>query len=125
MEYPFFRLSWRVDRGKGRYESLFDPEFALRKDVAYYVGAKLAARDMVPAYEQLERTNFPTLYAATQPGDDFAEAFANYVHVVLMRKPFAIELLEGGRVVKTYGPCWEEARCAGKRRLLEEILAAS
>jgi hypothetical protein len=124
-EYPFFRLSWRIDRERDRFESVFDPDFPLRKDVAYYVGAKIAAKDMAAAYDQLEKTNFPTLYAATHPGDDFAEAFASYVHVVLMKKPFAVEILERGRVVKVYLPCWEEARCAAKRRILERLLGES
>jgi hypothetical protein len=122
MEYPYFRLSWRIDRPHDRYESLFDERFTLRKDLAYYVGAKLSAKDMAVAYTQLEATNYPTLYAATHPADDFAEAFANYVHVVLMKKPFEITLLDDGRVVRTYGACWTEPRCAAKRRILEDLL---
>ena len=73
-------------------------------------------------YRQLEGTNFATLYAATHPGDDFAEAFANYVHVVMLKKPFEIVIRQGDRVVRRYGACWDEGRCATKRRLLEEIL---
>jgi hypothetical protein len=123
-EFPYFRLSWLADRGADRYVSLYDGVFRERSKVLYYLGARLQASEMEPIYAQLERTNFPTLYAATHPGDDFAEAFANYVHVVLMRKPFAIEITRNGRVVKTYGPCWNEARCAEKRRILESLLAA-
>ena len=61
-------------------------------------------------------------FRITHPGDDFAEAFANYVHVVMMGKPFEIAISEGGRPVKTYRPCWEEPRCAAKRRVIEELL---
>ena len=120
--YPFFELSWTLDRAADRYASLFDDGFAQRRSIAYYFGAKLEAADMVPVYEALERTNFPTLYAATHPGDDFAESFVTYVHVVVMKKPFSIELLRDGKVVKTYRPCWEEARCAAKRAILEKLL---
>ena len=122
-EFPYFKLSWRIDRDKDRYQSIFDAAFGERDKVVYYLGPKLRARDMVSVYRQLEQTNFPTLYAATHPADDFAEAFANYVHVVLLKKPFEIQLVEGGRTVKTYGPCWQEKRCAEKRRMLEALLA--
>ena len=73
-------------------------------------------------YEILERTNFATLYAVTRPGDDFAEAFASYVHTVLMQRPFAIRIYRGGRLVKAYGPCWTEPRCAEKRKIIENFL---
>jgi molybdopterin-binding protein len=60
--------------------------------VVYYFGAKLPAGQMVATYESLERTNFVTLYAATHPADDFAEAFASYVHGVLMGRPWEISI---------------------------------
>lgn len=119
-DYPYFALSWRI--ADDRYVSVHDEAFPQRRDIVFYFGAKLDGADMRPTYETLERTDFATLYSATHPGDDFAEAFANYVHVVLMKKPFAITMREDGRVVKTYRACWEQARCAAKRRLIEELL---
>ena len=121
--YPFFLLSWVVDRANNQFATRFDVSFPQRKDVVYYFGAKLAARHMPATYANLERTNFATLYAVTRPGDDFAEAFASYVHTVLMRKPFAIRIYQRGKLAKVYGACWEEARCADKRRILETFLA--
>ena len=120
--FTFFPLSWRIPASKDRFVSVYDDFFRERERVVYYFGAKLAADRMQDTYEHLERTNFPTLYAATHPADDFAETFANYVHVVMLHKPFAIRIEEGGRTVKTYGPCWAEARCAAKRALLEGFL---
>jgi hypothetical protein len=121
-DYPYFELSWRVSLGEDRYVTRFDADFPQRRNIAYYFGAKLAASDMLATYESLVRTNFPSLYAATHPGDDFAEAFASYVHTVLMGKPFEIRISRDGGVVKRYGSCWEEARCAEKRRILEALL---
>ena len=120
--YPFFELSWLADRAGNRYESRFEKELPERGKVVYYWGAKLPASAMAAVYEHLEATNFPTLYAATHPGDDFAESFASYVHVVLMGKPFDIVISEDGHVVKSYGSCWKEPRCAAKRRILESYL---
>ncbi len=120
--YPFFDIAWTIDRAKSLY-MLRDPDsLPEAKQVRYYFGAKLPAAQMAATYDHLGRTSFPTLYAATHPADDFAESFANYVHVVMMGKPFEIAILEDGKVVKRYGPCWNEPRCAAKRRILEDFL---
>jgi hypothetical protein len=120
--YPFFDLSWTLDRARDRYVNRFADPFPEFKSVVYYFGAKLPASGMAETYSHLERTNFPTLYAVTHPGDDFAESFANYVHVVMMGKPFEIVISEDGRVTKRYGACWNEERCAAKRSILESFL---
>jgi hypothetical protein len=124
-EFPFFELSWTIPAGESRYATRFDAAFPQRGNIAYYFGPKLAGNEMVAAYEALERTNFPTLYAATSPGDDFAEAFANYVHTELLKRPFEIRLYDGARLEKRYGPCWSQARCAEKRKILEDLLGTS
>ena len=120
--YRFFLLSWALDRANNQFVTLFDASFPQRKDVVYYFGAKLAADQMVATYDNLARTNFVTLYGVTRPGDDFAEALASYVHTVLMQKPFAIRIYSGGKLVKFYGSCWSEPRCADKRKLIERFL---
>src|SRR5690349_17589916 len=121
--YPFFNLSWVV--AGDRWTSRFEEQFPQRKDVRFYFGAKLAGDAMLPVYEALEKTHFPTLYAATHFGDDFAEALASYVHVELMKQPYEIRIVHDGRVAKSYGPCWHEARCAAKKAYLEKFLAGS
>lgn len=85
-------------------------------NTVYYFGAKLAAADLAPAYVNLKNTNFPSLYAATSPDDDFAEAFASYVHVVLMKRLWQITISRDGQVVNVFKPCWGEARCAKNRK---------
>lgn len=120
--YAFFWQSWRIDADRDAYVSIHDAAFRQRRNVAYYFGAKLDAIDMAPTYALLAKTNFPTLYAATAPGDDFAESFASYVHTVLMGRPWEIAIKRKGEVAYTFGLCWAEERCAEKRKLLEAIL---
>jgi hypothetical protein len=121
-DYRFFSLSWTVSKSDNRYLTIFDDQFPQREDVVYYLEAKLTADRMVSTYENLERTNFATLYSVTKPGDDFAEAFASYVHTVLMKKPFEIRIYKDGKIAKVYQSCWTQQRCAGKRRILEDFL---
>jgi hypothetical protein len=73
-------------------------------------------------YGELAKTNFPSLYAATRPGDDFAESFASYVHTVVLKRPWDITIAHDGEVVTHVGACWDEPRCADKRRTMEAIL---
>jgi hypothetical protein len=121
-QFPFFDLSWTVPRPQNRYVSHFDYAFPQRRYVTYYRDGAIEGAAMVATYERLEQTNFATLYGATNPGDDFAEAFANYVHTVMMKRPFEIRIYRDGRLAKRYGPCWNEERCAEKRRILEKYL---
>ena len=121
-KYPFFDLSWQIDRKADKYLSRFDARFGQRTNTVYYFGAKLAAADMQGTYRNLKKTNFPSLYAATSPGDDFAEAFASYVHVVLMKRPWQITISRDGKVLDVLGACWGEARCAGKAAILARLL---
>ena len=120
--YPFFDLSWKLDRPKNQYTTRLEKTFPQRRNTVYYFGPKLGAFDMVPTYQNLQQTNFPSLYAATHPGDDFAESFASYVHVVMMKRPWEIELQVGEEVMRTVGSCWGEVRCAKKQEVLERLL---
>jgi len=121
-DYPYFSLSWSVLREDNRYATAFDRTFARRKDVVFYLGAKLSGDQMVDIYDQLDGTNFATLYAATHPADDWAEAFVTYVHTVLMNRPFGIRIYRDGKLVKHYKSCWTEKRCEAKRRILDRFL---
>jgi hypothetical protein len=123
-DYPYFLLSWSVLKENNRYATVFDQNFAQRKDVVFYLGAKLSGEQMVDIYDKLEATNFPTLYAVNHPADDWAEAFVTYVHTVMMNKPFGIRIYRDGKLVKDYKSCWTEKRCEEKRQIVERFLEA-
>lgn len=121
--FPFAYFSWDIGNPDDmRYISRFEKQFTLRKSVMYYFGALLNADQMVAVYDQLKETNFPTLYAATYPGDDFAESFVSYVHTVMLKRPLEIRIYRDGIIAKTYVSCWEETRCAAKREFLDKLL---
>ena len=128
-KYPFFSQSWRAlppvaPDTRWRYGSVFDQQLPDRAKIMYYVPLKttLLASQMPSLYEQLEHTNFATLYGATNPFDDFAEAFATYVHGVMLKQPYKISISKGDQLLKTFSPCWNEKRCQGKRKALEKFL---
>ncbi len=120
--YPFASISWLSLENRRSVRSKFDTVLPQRKDIVYYFGARLDAIAANDIYRQLQNTSFPTLYAATNWGDDFAESFANYVHVVLAKRPFEILVEQDGVTQLKYGACWEEARCQEKRKILEAYL---
>ena len=123
--YLFYQLAWSVLRGENRFVTRFDADFPERREVVYYLGAKLRAGQMSRVYDSLERTDFVSLYGATNPGDDFAEAFASYVHVVLMRRPFEIRIARDGKLIKTFRSCWDQPRCVGKKEILRNLLGGN
>lgn len=121
-KYAFFNESWTIDKDTHKYISHFDSTlFPERQRVVYYFGAQLKAYQMLSIYNSLGKTNFPTLYATVGPSDDWAESFVTYVHSVLMKKPFKIEIKRSGQVVKTYSHCWGTGRCKKKEAILSKF----
>ncbi len=121
-EYPFLDLSWRVAPDGRDFVSLFEGSFPQRKEVVFYGKPKLDGAAIGEVYRRLGETNFATLYGATNPYDDFAEAFATFVHTVLMGKPYEIRILEGGVLRSVYRSCWGQERCEAKSRILSAWL---
>jgi hypothetical protein len=123
-DYPYFLLAWTQSPDRRGYVSLFDDKFPQRKDIAYYSASpRLDASQMLDVYAALEQTSFATLYSATNPFDDFAEAFASYVHVELMGKPWEIRIHRDESPAKSYRLCWGQPRCYQKQAILQELLS--
>lgn len=120
--YPFIGLGWQATP-EGAYAPLARNDFRLRGEIGYYErGGRLPASAMAAAYQQLQSTNFASLYGATNPWDDFAEAFATYVHSELMHRPYVVRLYRDDVLQATYGPCWAQARCDAKRAHVRRAL---
>ena len=120
----FASLSWVFENGD--YVSRFDTDFVLRPKIVFYGGddSKLPISDAEAILRALSKTDFPTPYAATSNADDFAESLANYVHVVMDRQPYWVEVSKNGEPLYRLESCWGTARCAAKEKYLSELLAA-
>ncbi|NPU84903.1 MAG: hypothetical protein HPY65_10485 [Syntrophaceae bacterium] len=117
-DYPFLDLSWTVSPDGKTFLSRYEHIFPCRKDIVFYGRPKLDGAALPDVYGKLAATNFVTLYGATNPYDDFAEAFATYVHTVMMKKPYEIRVLKGREVQSVFRSCWGEERCEAKQRIL-------
>lgn len=120
--YPFLDLSWTIN--EGRYIRKIEATTPLPGPIVYYKksAARPKASELPRYYDWLAKTDFVTLYAATNPFDDFADALATYVHTVLKKKPFELKIYEGKTLRRTFVPCWGDQRCAAKRQVLGDFL---
>lgn len=121
-DYPFFNVSWTVK--DGAYFRKVELTDEAPGPITYYKERddRPAASRMPAFYDWLAKSDFVTLYAATNPFDDFAESIVTYLHTVVMKKPYKLTISHDGAAVRTWTPCWDEPRCATKRKELEAFL---
>jgi len=115
--YPFLDLSWQTT-AQGRFVPRDGLDFAMRGVVDFYGANKLDGESLVSAYAGLELSNFPSLYGATNPYDDFAECFATYVHSELMGKPSTLSIDLDGEPQAWLDSFWQHPRSAAKRAVM-------
>lgn len=118
---PFTDLSWTTKDGKN-YSTHNDSKFPEREKISFYLNPALLAQQALKTYEDLEKTDFVTLYSSTDFDEDFAETFATYVHSVVLKKPYKVEIFEDGKTAKIFKLCWGEKRCAEKERFLRKLI---
>lgn len=121
-DYPFLELSWIPDEAGRQYQRLVDATHPAPGPIVYYRKSdqRLTGEAIPRYYDWLAKTSFVTLYAATNPYDDFAEALVTYVHTVVQKRPFEIRVIKDGKVERRVKACWDEPRCSLKRQVLEE-----
>lgn len=117
--YPFTELSWRMQGNS--VVSRFEKRFPQRPSLRPYAFENAAPTlDQAPdIYRRLQAdTNFPSVQAAVNLWEDFADSFATYVHGVLQDKPYEIRIETPGQPTQVFTSCWREQRCAGKKAFL-------
>lgn len=120
-DYSFLPLSWRITPD-GKVVPLPENDFPQRAQLNYYGAAQLPSDQLAPAYHALLASGFFTLYSAQSADEDFSEAFALYVHIELLQKPYIVRIHEGPRMLLQYATDWEQPRFADKRLLLQRFL---
>jgi len=121
--YPFASVSWKISDQKFQYEILGKEGGFDCNPVHYYSKNPELYRSKAEAcYRSLERTGFVSLYASTNPFDDFAETFAFYVHRVLLKNPWFLEIGTSAKIYR-YEPDWTEKRFERKRQIVEAFLS--
>jgi len=117
----FQTLSWEV---KNRaYISRFEDKMLSREKLqAVKIGTKAwPEQEIVPVYEGLQQTNFPTLYAATNPGEDFSESLAAYVNVFVFHEPIFVSYRKGDSH-KVFESCFSNYKCPDKIEYFQRLL---
>jgi hypothetical protein len=121
-EYPYFDLTWEVD-GSGLMVSKYQLRYPVLLNIPFYFSTPKKPNDqMIPLFDALEKSGFSTPYSVISFGDDFADSFANFVHTKILDKPYQIEIYREDTLIKKYIDCWQQKRCAQKRRFLEDLL---
>lgn len=122
-KFPFINLSWKIDYKENSYVSKFDKGiFPERPEVLYYQEPPFKSSQMKTIYDNLEDTDFVSLYSTINPADDWAEAFVTYVHTQMLKYPFEIKIYKDNKEIKKFKSCWELKRCEKKKKIIQNFL---
>jgi hypothetical protein len=121
--WPFTKASWSTWDGGFKGKSKYDETFVNRSKLKFYSfqDAPLTSREMDETYGQLLKTDFVSLYAATNMYDDFAETYSMYVHVVLQNRHWKIRITKEAEAVREIKDPILDQRCESKRRYLDKM----
>jgi hypothetical protein len=119
----FSRLSWSGNAHDG-FTSVFDEVMPERTRLALSPGKEggLDGAEMPAFYDHLQLTSFPTPFAALHPREDFTESFANYAWAILAQLPYRVRVMQEGKEMRSFTPCWGQERCADKEMYFEVLL---
>jgi len=118
--FPFLDLSWETTP-LGRFAPRPGRDFALRAELDFYGNNKLPNEAILTAYSGLEGSDFPSLYGATNPYDDFAECLATWVHAEVMGRPLRLQVAFDGVPQATLDDFWASPRSSAKRAFMQRL----
>jgi len=112
-------ISWRSDSAPKS-----ENEFPNRKGLCFYwcEGSPLPATYVTQLYEDLHETDLISIYATTQPWDDFADSLAYFLMYRNLGSSYLIDTKDGNRfdiMNKLASPLWVK-----KFKYLERFLEA-
>jgi len=94
--YAFYKDVWWSE-SNSYFDVTFFPE---RPKIKFYGNPTLKVfPEGIHTYKKLENTPFVTLYAAINADDTYAEAFASYIHCILLKRPYKGKILQNGNSI--------------------------
>ena len=119
----FLKVSWKTDLKTQKAVSPWRQQYPLITKPKFYhfEKATLPISRAEEVYKDLARTDLPSLYGATNPFDDFAEAFVIYVHTKLLKKPYRVEMKQNGKWVTVYQSCITTGKCLSKVEFMDSL----
>lgn len=118
----FVSISWvqKGDRPISRFDSSMPFRNQLKK---VRVGSTLfKEKEILPYYRRLSKTDFPTLYAASNPDEDFSESLASYVNVYIFNEPLSVIYFSNGKVKNVFKSCFIRKTCPQKYEFFKALL---
>lgn len=123
-EYSYLSLAWQIAMS-GDVIPLLRNDFPQRKHLRFYTGDQLPGELIPEIYQDLQKTSFPTLYAATNVYDDFADGFACYVHELIQQRPFVISIRQGEQTIMELRDYWSGPKAKARASVFAEMFAAA
>lgn len=120
---PFFKVSWQQPE-PGKLTTPWREKYPRLGQLKFYAfeQASLEMSQAPEVYADLARTDFPSLYGASGPLEDFAESVAIYLHTQVLKKPYAVRVYKDGKLVRTYRSCITENHCPAKVQAIKALL---
>jgi hypothetical protein len=118
--YPFSKKDWKQEN-----ISIWDKQFPQRSKIHFYYGDKIPNSEMISVYQNLEKTPFPTLYAAINANDHFAESFVSYVHIYLYKKPWILTISQDNQIIYQMENGIVQERSKREREYIEQLFPAN
>lgn len=116
--FEFYKGIWRSEK----VSYLDDSVFTFRPQIRFYSESLSLEENWEKIYPVLSKTPFPTLYSATNADDFFADSFVSYVHVILEKKPWALEILKNNKTIFKMENGIEKDSLSTQRKIIEKII---
>jgi len=117
-DFSFSAISWLSFK-----DSIYDKDFKQRKNIKFYSfkKAKLDIKNTSKILTNLNKSDFCSVYASTSFFEDFAEAYAIYVHTVLMKKAYSLKLLYKNKEIASFKNQYNMNKFKKKRKYFDKL----
>jgi hypothetical protein len=130
-ENNFRSISWKrfgdIGLPEGVYASRFEKQMPFRPEIEFVRPGSnevlFKEKDLTSIYGIFEKTNFPTLYAAANPSEDFADSFAAYVNIFIYKQPYAVNYVVSGQKKRVFQGCFVRKTCPEKISFFSKLLS--